>query len=502
MLRVALLSLLFAAGCATGKRRCRRRGRRCGAGWRWECCGQRRRGDERRVRLGRPSRRRCAVAPGSAGAASEAAATPPAAEPAVSEARRGRRRRRSAAVAGGAAARREPAVRRAAGGGNRGRWQRRRRGQRRCAASRAGVGLDRRRRHGPEPGRRRSRQRTGDDDRRDHAAVPQPEAVARQRDGAAVHADQRRALDGAARRAAAHDHDHLPEPVSRQHLRRDAFTPRWATSSPRWRCLRGRRDFVSTQTEVGEAGQPISVIQKGATDTGTTGRAYAASLFEVAAIARLAKAQGKTLRRGRRRAHPRRVGRRQQHVRERHGDALDQLQPRPAAADGTDVRDPDAAVAAALESDGRAASTSTATIAQWKIGVDHPGDIICTGPKYQYSYVSDYTHLINKDYERLGEKDAQVFYQRVVLGNDWQPLQPTGASRSGRVITVTLQRAGAAARLGHDAADAAPGEQHRLGAGQGVRGVERDHAGHHQQRRDRRQQRPDHRARAISPRRA
>jgi hypothetical protein len=83
-------------------------------------------------------------------------------------------------------------------------------------------------------------------------------------------------------------------------------------------------------------------------------------------------------------------------------------------------------------------STSSATQAQWKIGVDHPGDIICTGPKYQYAYVSDYTHLVNKDYERLGEKDAQVFNQRVVLGNGWQPLQPTGASRNGRVITVSF----------------------------------------------------------------
>ena len=85
-----------------------------------------------------------------------------------------------------------------------------------------------------------------------------------------------------------------------------------------------------------------------------------------------------------------------------------------------------------------AGSTSSATLAQWQIGLDHPGDIICTGPKYQYAYVDDYTHLVDKDYERLGEKDAQVFYQRVVLGVAWQPLQPVGVARSGRVITVTF----------------------------------------------------------------
>src|SRR4029079_11463395 len=39
--------------------------------------------------------------------------------------------------------------------------------------------------------------------------------------------------------------------------------------------------------------QSASVIRKGAIDDGRTGRAYAASLFEVAAIARLARAQEK-----------------------------------------------------------------------------------------------------------------------------------------------------------------------------------------------------------------
>ena len=199
----------------------------------------------------------------------------------------------------------------------------------------------------------------------------------------------------------------------------------------------GKTDYVSTQTEVGEAGQPISVIQKGATDTGTTGRAYAASLFEVAAIARLAKAQGKSYGVG----------------------AILLTAGESDAASATFETDMLAlwsnynhdlppltgqtfAIPMLLSQQHSnpmdAGSTSSGTLAQWKIGVDHPGDVICTGPKYQYSYVSDYTHLVNKDYERLGEKDAQIFYQRVVLGNAWQPLQPTGASRSGRVITVSF----------------------------------------------------------------
>jgi hypothetical protein len=199
----------------------------------------------------------------------------------------------------------------------------------------------------------------------------------------------------------------------------------------------GATDYVTTHTEVGEAGQPIGVLEKGATDTGTTGRAYAASLFEVAAIARLAKAQGKS-----------------------YGVGAILLTQGESDADSTTFETDMLTLWSSYNQDlpsltGQtgsipmllsqqssspmtAGSSSPATQAQWKIGVDHPGSVICTGPKYQYSYVSDYPHLDNRDYERLGEKYAQVFYQRVALGNDWQPLQPTGASRSGRVITVTF----------------------------------------------------------------
>jgi hypothetical protein len=199
----------------------------------------------------------------------------------------------------------------------------------------------------------------------------------------------------------------------------------------------GATGTVTTQTEVGEAGQPISVIQKGATDTGTTGRAYAASLFEVAAIARLAKAQGKSYGVG---AILLTDGESDAGSASYESDMLtlwsSYNQDLPPLTGQT------ATIPMLLSqqhsSPMTAGSSSPGTLAQWKIGVDHPGSVICTGPKYQYAYVDDYTHLVNKDYERLGEKSAQVFYQRVVLGNEWQPLQPTAVSRSGRVITVTF----------------------------------------------------------------
>jgi hypothetical protein len=85
-----------------------------------------------------------------------------------------------------------------------------------------------------------------------------------------------------------------------------------------------------------------------------------------------------------------------------------------------------------------AGSVSTSAVQVWKAGVDHPGEIVCTGPKYQYSYANDgaHVHMSAHEYERVGEKYAQVYFERVVLGHDWQPLQPISATMSGNVITL------------------------------------------------------------------
>src|SRR5262249_14994495 len=53
-------------------------------------------------------------------------------------------------------------------------------------------------------------------------------------------------------------------------------------------------DYVSVHTVVGESGQALSVIDKTATATATLGHAYSATLFEVAALKRLATKAGKT----------------------------------------------------------------------------------------------------------------------------------------------------------------------------------------------------------------
>lgn len=79
---------------------------------------------------------------------------------------------------------------------------------------------------------------------------------------------------------------------------------------------------------------------------------------------------------------------------------------------------------------------SLSTNAQWKLGVEHPDRVVCTGPKYQYQYAADKIHLLSAGYVQLGQKYAQVFYQVGVRRMPWQPLQPLQAQRSGTVITV------------------------------------------------------------------
>jgi hypothetical protein len=204
----------------------------------------------------------------------------------------------------------------------------------------------------------------------------------------------------------------------------------------------GAADYVTVHTVVGESGQGMSVINKTATevDSGgtSTGRAYRATLFEASAIKRLATARGKTYGIGA--------------IVLTHGEtdagntnyeaAMVQL--------WSDYNRDLKAITGQAQSIpmitsqqhafGFTANQTTfvapSTIAEWKVGVDNPNNIICAGPKYQYPYASDNVHLVTRGYELLGEKYAEIYFQRVALGTAWQPLQPISASRSGRVVTV------------------------------------------------------------------
>jgi hypothetical protein len=206
-------------------------------------------------------------------------------------------------------------------------------------------------------------------------------------------------------------------------------------------------DYVTVHTVVGESGQGITALIKqtdGGT-SGTIGRAYAATLFEVGALTRLAKAAGKTYGVGM--------------VVMTHGETDDQnmgyedsivqlmadYNKEIAAITGQTYKIPmylsqqHGCPSAPACSDSNHNALPVVDVEEWKVGVDHPADFVCTGPKYQYPGDNPPTniHLNLQGYQMLGEKTAQVYYQRAVLGQDWQPLQPTSVERMGtRVVIV------------------------------------------------------------------
>ncbi len=205
----------------------------------------------------------------------------------------------------------------------------------------------------------------------------------------------------------------------------------------------GLPDFVSIHTAVGESGQGMTVINKAAvevTTNGTMGRAYAATLFEARAIERLAAEKtygigGIFLTHGESDAGN-----------GNYTNAMVQL--------WTDYNADLKAITGQTETiplftsqqhgiymyvAGQAPrNIDISTTLQWRASLDHPDKIVCTGPKYQYPYAPDFTHLVPVGYELMGEKYAEVFYSHVVLGKPWKPLQPLGdtVTRTGRVITV------------------------------------------------------------------
>jgi hypothetical protein len=195
-------------------------------------------------------------------------------------------------------------------------------------------------------------------------------------------------------------------------------------------------DYVTVHTVVGESGQGINVINKMATVTSNMGHAYAASLFEVSALKRLATAAGKTYGVGA--------------IILTHGetDAGNSNYERDMFQLFTDYNNDIAAITGqktkirflvSQQQTSPGDNTTTASlIAEWKIGVDHPGETICVGPKYQYSYANDHLHLVASGYDQLGEKYGEVFYESVILGHDWQPLQPASLTRSGKMVTVSF----------------------------------------------------------------
>ena len=190
------------------------------------------------------------------------------------------------------------------------------------------------------------------------------------------------------------------------------------------------RDFISVHSAVGEDGQGMVFIKKNPVPKGLNGRSYEAAMIETKAIARLAKAAGKTYGVGA--------------IIVTHGetDAGNTNYEKELYQLWSDYNTDLAAITGQkqkiqmiVSQQNSCSDHSASTLAQWKIGVDHPEDIVCSGPKYQYPSTEG-VHLPANGYRQLGEKYAEVYYERVILGHPWEPLQPTAVDRKGAVITI------------------------------------------------------------------
>lgn len=200
----------------------------------------------------------------------------------------------------------------------------------------------------------------------------------------------------------------------------------------------GRGDYVSVHSVVGESGQGLGIIAKGAERTADTGAAYAASLFETRAIARLARAAGRSFGVAA--------------VVLTHGESDAQ---NPSYAEGVLqlARDYDADLRA-ITGQSRAVpllasqqcscpteagELSLSALSLVDASARAPELVVCTGPRYQYSYAPDGVHLDALGYDRLGEKYGQVYFERAVRGVDWRPLAPRAVTREGNLIEVEFQ---------------------------------------------------------------
>jgi hypothetical protein len=192
------------------------------------------------------------------------------------------------------------------------------------------------------------------------------------------------------------------------------------------------KDYVGVHGEFGENGQSLKFLAKNAPRVGVNGRAYAATLMETRAITRLAKAQGKTyavaaliVTHGESDANN-----------ASYGSQLHQLWA-DYDADISAITGQTQKLLMIVSQQNSVEDVSAATLAQWRLGVEHSAHVVCSGPKYQYPYdEADNVHLETAGYELLGEKYGQVYFERVVMGRAWQPLQPTRVERSGALVTV------------------------------------------------------------------
>lgn len=85
-------------------------------------------------------------------------------------------------------------------------------------------------------------------------------------------------------------------------------------------------------------------------------------------------------------------------------------------------------------------NTGTPNIADVALGqFDAIGNtgLYCLGPKYQFPYDADATHLTTAGRSWMGQKYAQVLSRLITTGS-WLPLYPTSIQRTGAAVTINL----------------------------------------------------------------
>lgn len=186
-------------------------------------------------------------------------------------------------------------------------------------------------------------------------------------------------------------------------------------------------DFVTVHSVVGWSGHPLTDIDKQGGQ-----RAYLASMHEGQAFKALAEADGKTFGYGA--------------IILTHGES-DAGNPDYGAglfvlysdynADLKTLTGQSSDVPLLVSQQSTIASGPEGSAVQvFQAGIDHPGQIVCTGPKYAYQYSDDLLHLPAAGYLRMGQKYAEVFDKIVNQKLDWKPLGPKSATRSGAKITI------------------------------------------------------------------
>jgi hypothetical protein len=192
----------------------------------------------------------------------------------------------------------------------------------------------------------------------------------------------------------------------------------------------GTQEYVSAHSVVGWSGHCLTDINK---EGGQ--RAYPASLVETQQFAKLAQAAGKTYGVG--------------GIIMTHGEC-DATNPAYGAGlftlwqdYNTDLKQitgqtRDVVMLVSQQSTEGVNNYANSAVQVWQAGVQHPGQIVCVGPKYQYAYSPDNLHFQAPGYYRLGEKYAEVFDAIVNRGVAWKPLQPNKIDRNGAVLTISF----------------------------------------------------------------